>query len=112
MKIANFAILGCVSLLAGCSMTLPVKGLIQSSSETFTGVATGYLDGGGDLKIVSSRGVSCEGSFVYVTRRQGRGIFTCSDNRTGPFDFVSTGTRGSGTGDMSNGERLIFTFGD
>jgi hypothetical protein len=98
--------------LAACSMTLPVQGLIQSSSETFTGVATGYLDGGGDLKIVSSKGATCQGNFVYINSRQGRGIFTCDDKRTGPFEFVSTGTRGTGTGDMSNGERLIFTFGN
>lgn len=100
------------STLAGCSMTLPIQGQMQNSSETFTGVATGYLDGGGDLKIVSSKGVTCKGNFVYITDRQGRGIFTCDDKRTGPFEFVSTGKRGTGTGEMSNGDRLIFTFGE
>ncbi|MDZ7918494.1 hypothetical protein [Rhodoferax sp.] len=100
------------STLTGCSMTLPIRGQMQNSDETFTGVATGYLDGGGDLKIVSNKGVTCQGNFVYVTDRQGRGIFTCDDKRTGPFEFVSTGRRGTGTGEMSNGDRLIFTFGN
>lgn len=99
-------------LMTGCSMTLPIQGQMQNSSETFTGVATGYPDGGGDLKIVSSKGATCQGNFVYVTHRQGKGIFTCDDKRTGPFEFVSTGTRGTGVGEMSNGERLIFTFGN
>ena len=40
-----------VTLLPACSLTLPVRGSIQNSDEAFTGTATGYLDGGGDLTI-------------------------------------------------------------
>ena|SRR3990167_3813295 len=98
--------------LAACSITLPVQGQIQNSAETFTGVATGYMDGAGNLTIVSSKGATCKGNFVYVNGREGRGTFTCDDKRTGPFDFVSTGKRGTGTGHMSNGDKLIFTFGE
>lgn len=113
MKIKSLLLITlAVGMLQGCSMTLPVKGQIQNSFETFTGTATGYMDGGGDLKIISSKGAICEGNFVYINSRQGRGIFTCDDKRTGPFEFVSTGKRGTGTGDMSNGDRLIFTFGE
>ena len=93
------------------AMTLPVRGQVQDSEETFSGTATGYIDGGGDLKIVSSKGAVCEGQFVYVTRREGSGVFNCSDKRSGPFQFVSTGTRGTGTGTLS-GQRFIFTFGE
>lgn len=112
MKAVTF--LGSVLLtgaLAGCSMTLPVRGQVQDSEETFSGTATGYIDGGGTLKIVSSRGTVCEGNFVYVTRREGSGVFSCDDKRSGPFQFVSTGTRGTGTGTLGN-QRFIFTFGD
>lgn len=91
-------------------MTLPVKGQVQGSDETFSGTATGYMDGGGNLRIVSSKGAVCTGDFVYVTRRQGSGIFTCDDKRSGPFEFVSTGARGTGRGDLG-GERFVFTFG-
>lgn len=98
-------------ILQGCSMTLPVKGQVQNSAETFTGTATGYLDGGGNLKIVSSKGAVCEGNFVYVNRRQGSGVFDCDDKRSGPFEFVSTGSRGTGYGSLG-GERFTFTFGE
>lgn len=97
-------------LLAACSMTLPVRGNVMNSSETFTGTATGYMDGGGNLTIVSSKGAICKGNFVYVSRRDGEGVFTCDDGRAGPFAFVSTGTRGIGKGDLG-GERFVFTFG-
>ncbi len=97
-------------LLSACSMTLPVRGQIQGSGELFTGTATGRMDGGGELTIVSSKGATCKGSFVYAERRKGEGVFTCDDGRTGPFQFVSTGTRGTGYGDLG-GQRFTFTFG-
>lgn len=83
--------------VAGCAMTLPVRGQTGDGSETFTGTATGYMDGGGNLTIKSNKGRSCKGDFVYVTSREGSGTFTCSDGSSGPFTFVSTGTRGTGT---------------
>ena len=97
--------------LSACSMTLPVRGQVGATGETFTGSATGYADGGGNLTIVSTRGANCNGSFVYVNRRQGSGTFVCSDGRTGPFTFVSTGTRGTGSGSLE-GVPVTFTFGN
>ena len=97
--------------LQGCSMTRSVKGQVQNSAETFTGTATAYIDGGGTLKMVSSKGAVCEGSFVYITSRQAKGVFNCDDGRSGPFEFVSTGYRGTGFGDLG-GERFTFTFGE
>ena len=97
-------------LATGCSMTLPVSGKIQSTSEPFTGKATGYMDGSGDLKVTLQSGVNCTGHFVYKTRRDGEGVFNCEDGRSGPFQFVSTGIKGTGHGTL-NGEPLIFTFG-
>jgi len=97
-------------LLTACSMTLSVRGVVQDSDESFSGTATGYLDGGGHLTVVSSKGVSCTGNFVYVTRRRGEGVFQCSDGRSGPFWFVSTGARGTGHGTLGD-QNFIFTFG-
>lgn len=96
--------------LAGCSMTLPVSGRTADGTEIFTGAATGYMDGGGNLKITSSKGRVCEGNFVYVTARNGSGVFTCDDGKSGPFEFVSTGTRGTGTGVLGT-TPFTFTFG-
>lgn len=92
-------------------MTLPVRGKVQNADETFQGSATGYLDGSGRLTITTSSGASCAGDFVYINKRQGEGVFTCDDGRTGPFSFVSTGMRGSGFGDLG-GKRFTFTFGN
>lgn len=103
------AIAGVATLLAACSMTLPVNGLVDGG-ETMTGTATGQMNGGGTLQITTSKGASCSGNFVYVNKRQGSGVFNCSDGRSGPFDFVSTGTSGTGTG-MFGQQRFTFTFG-
>ncbi len=103
-------ILPVLLLLAGCSMTLPVRGQVAQTGETFEGSATGRLDGGGDLVVTSSTGARCTGQFVYVTARRGEGTFTCDDGRIGPYTFVSTGTRGTGSGTL-NGQVMTFTFG-
>jgi hypothetical protein len=96
---------------SGCSMTLPVRGIVQDSAERFTGTATGYMDSSGNLKIILTNGTSCNGDFVYVTRRTGEGVFECSDGRSGPFRFVSTGRRGNGQGTLGK-QTFTFTFGD
>lgn len=97
--------------LSACSLTLPVRGLVQDSDERFSGTATGYMDGSGNLKIVSTKGATCQGDFVYVTSRTGEGVFECSDGRSGPFRFVSTGKRGTGQGTLSK-QTFTFTFGE
>ena len=91
-------------------MTLPVQGMVQGTTETLTGQATGEMNGGGSLSLKSSTGATCTGNFVYVTHRNGEGVFNCSDGRSGPFSFVSTGTSGTGHGDL-NGQKFTFTFG-
>lgn len=111
MKKHNYFSFISILVLAGCSMTLPVNGQLQNTDENFSGTATGYIDGGGDIKIVSNKGAVCSGSFVYINGRQGDGIFNCEDGRTGPFTFVSTGRRGTGHGTIG-GEKFTFTFGN
>lgn len=110
MQPKAFCLLASTALLSACSMTLPVKGQLQQTNETFTGQATGYMSGSGVLTVVTSKGATCSGDFVYVTQRQGEGVFTCDDSRSGPFQFVSTGFSGTGFGDLG-GERFTFTFG-
>ncbi|PRH86560.1 hypothetical protein C5L14_14595 [Labrys okinawensis] len=83
---------------------------MASGGETFTGSATGYADGGGTLQIKSNKGLPCTGNFVYETPRKGSGVFNCSNGQSGPFEFASTGTRGTGTGTIG-GKPFTFTFG-
>jgi hypothetical protein len=91
-------------------MTLPVKGRFESGAVTFSGTATGYLDGSGVIKLAATNGLTVEGSFVYTSRREGEGTFTASDGRSGSFRFVSTGRRGTGTGNLGD-DNVTFTFG-
>jgi hypothetical protein len=91
-------------------MPLPLRGQTEAGDETFTGMATGYADGGGTLELLSNKGMKCNGTFVYVTGRNGEGTFTCSNGRNGSFTFVSTGTRGTGKGNIG-GRGFTFTFG-
>lgn len=99
-----------VLFLSACSMTVPVKGQFASGSQSFSGTATGYIGGTGNLKVTSTDGITCTGDFVYVTSRKGEGTFVCSDGRSGPFQFVSNGSSGTGTGQIGN-EMVTFTFG-
>ena len=100
-----------VALLGGCAALdvpeqLPVVGQLEGSTETFKGTVSDT-----DLTVTTSTGVTCTGSYVFVEFRQGRGTFKCSDGRVGPFQFFSTGTRGTGQG-ILDGKMFIFNFGD
>ena len=96
--------------LTSCQITLPVQGSYADGTETFTGTATGYMDGHGTITLTASNGLTVRGDFVYITGRQGEGTFTASDGRSGSFSFVSTGTRGTGVGYLGS-DKVIFTFG-
>lgn len=99
-------------VVAGCSLTLPVRGELLNSDERFSGSATGYRDGSGVLKVTSTTGTVCTGKFVYETSRKGAGTFQCTDGRTGPFQFVSTGRSGNGWGEFGDNRKFTFTFGN
>jgi hypothetical protein len=95
--------------LSACA-TQRVEGIVEGGQEAFTGASFREIDGGGVLTVRSSSGAVCTGDFVYVRPREGAGTFRCSDGRTGPFSFVSTGFRGTGSG-MIGGRRFVFSFG-
>lgn len=101
-----------VSLLSGCSMTLPVQGDLSNGKEKFLGQATGYLDGSGKLILHTESNLECKGVFQYDDPRvSGAGTFICEDGRTGTFRFTSDGTSGMGFGKTNKGEPFRFTFG-
>jgi hypothetical protein len=106
----SVTLLAAAAHLSGCSITLPVRGQMDNGTETFAGSATGHMDGAGELQITSAAGLACRGAFVYTTRRTGEGTLNCEDGRSGPFTFVSTGSRGTGSGSL-NGRPFTFTFG-
>lgn len=97
-------------VIQGCSMTLPVHGQLEDGSIDFSGTATGYWGGHGDLKLIGSDGTLCAGNFVYVSSRQGEGVVRCNNGESGPFHFVSTGDTGTGYG-LIGGRKFTFIFG-
>lgn len=105
------ALIAAALLVSACSVTVPVHGFVQNTSEVFSGTTTGYLDGSGTLTVTSNNGTPCSGDFVYVTNRSGEGVFHCSDGRSGPFSFASAGMHGTGRGSLG-GDIFTFTFGD
>lgn len=43
---------------SGCSMTLPVTGIVEGTGENFVGSAMGRMDGAGTLTITSNKGAT------------------------------------------------------
>ena len=108
-----FAILVAAALLSACTSTRSVTGVMERSTESFSGTieGAGYREGKGTLVLVSDHKTTCRGDFVYTTRRQGRGVLSCDDGRSGPFQIAAVGNSGSGSGDLS-GQRFTFRFSD
>ena len=112
------AVISCIFLVA-CTyyQTVPVSGKIEKTNERFVGTATASSTGQGNLSITTDEGVTCQGNYnapIYYSPMEGvssRGSFTCSDGRTGNFAFSGSNHQGSGFGTLSDGHKLIFTYG-
>lgn len=97
-------------MLAGCIGTAHINGESEDGTEAFTGVAFSDRDGGGSLEVSTSKGRNCRGGFVYASRRNGEGTFTCTNGESGKFAFAVIGQRGSGTATIGD-TRFNFVFG-
>lgn len=100
----------CAAGLGGCVNQAQIVGRTSAGDEVFSGGSLRGVSGGGVLVVTSNRGRTCRGRFVYDAPRSGKGTFVCSDGRSGPFDFVSDGFSGTGTGEIG-GRRFTFVFG-
>ena len=98
-------------ILSGCSFSLPVRGQVENSTETFLGTATGFKSRNGSMEVITNKGSHCNGTFVYTGSHMGTGIFTCDDGRTGPFEFSYHGLTGVGVGRFGD-SKFTFTFGE
>ena len=110
MKKKIYLLILSTAFFVSCTVTLPVQASTSDGKEAFTGTATGGMDGSGTIFLKSNKGLIVTGDFVYINSRQGSGVFTTNDGRTGPFNFVSTGMRGNGTGIIGN-QNITFSFG-
>jgi len=101
------ALITASTFLTGC-VQMKVVGQMTDGSETFRGTAVGR--DAGTITMVSTKGRSCRGDFVYIGNRQGAGTFVCSDGQSGRFEFLTIGYRGTGTGQIG-GKQFTFSFG-
>ncbi|WP_428249221.1 hypothetical protein [Ferrovibrio sp.] len=100
-----------VFVLAGCSTAVPVSGSARNSDETFKGNAFPGIERSGKINVTSSRGATCEGSYVYINLREGEGTLNCSDGRSGKLVFVADGLKGIGNGTLAD-QPVSFTIGE
>lgn len=91
-------------------MSLPIRGAVKNSTETFTGTATVHLNGEGNLKLATSKGIACMGNFAFESWSKGSGKVQCEDGRLGTFAFVTGGFSGSGSGKIAD-ESFDFIIG-
>jgi len=97
--------------VSALALSLPVTGEVKNSAETFAGTAVVALSGDGSIDLLTSKGVTCQGVFGYVTRKEGRGTVMCQDGRKGYFQFVSAGFSGTGAGKIDD-ENFEFRIGN
>lgn len=105
-----FVIVFVVFVFPAHSMDLPIHGAVTNSSEVFSGMATVYFWGDGNLTLTTNKGVTCTGDFVHASQQKGHGTVSCDDGRLGVFDFVTAGFTGSGAG-MIGAEHFDFRIG-
>jgi hypothetical protein len=96
--------------LGACSRTLPVSGSMEDGSETFTGTSTANGDRTGTMTVQSNKGLSCQGDWSYISEHFGRGVMSCNNGQSGPFEFNGVGPHGSGTGRLGD-RRFVFRYG-
>ncbi len=96
-------------LLQGCVQG--VRGHIDKSTETFSGIAiTEISDLKGMIKVSSSKGASCRADFAFKYSHTAGGIMNCDDGRSGPFELNQEENGAVGYCNLS-GENFLFTSG-
>ena len=110
------SLVGFLSMLSGCSLTVPLLVFSGNGEDVYKGTATGYLDGSGKIQFSGTKfDVKCTGNFQYQrTGFQGWGTGTaeCSDGTTANYKFDSaTSSKGSGSGEDSKGRFFFFAYG-
>lgn len=97
-------------MIAGCSLTVDVVGLV--GGETFKGKSTGYGDGRGHMELQSDAGTRCMGDFAFHGSAGGAAILSCSDGRQASIQFTSLRMGvGYGFGTTNTGSPVRFYYG-
>jgi hypothetical protein len=90
----------------------PVFAKVGPQSIMYEGIATGYLDSTGTMKMKNSSGNVCVGSLRYTTNWTGDGSMRCDDGDSARFEFQGiSGFSGYGTGTTRKGNQIKFVYG-
>lgn len=85
--------------LAACDSTAALKGETDDG-ELFTGTATASvttLRPSGTLSLVSNKGTTCLGTYVYDDGRRGKAMYNCSNGESGQARIDANTMTGEGT---------------
>lgn len=100
-------ILAIMALVSACDSSVKMTGSTPDG-EAFTGTATatGAWDTSGPVQLISNRGLTCVGSFVFegIMGPAGEMKFTCNNGETGQVRMYGVL---SGTGEGTIGQRPI-----
>lgn len=111
LKVALGTMLLYGALVSCSAIETPVMSINETTGERFIGTAT---SGSGNIVIMNSRGVTCNGTFnsqIVMTEDSGfsrNGRLMCADGRSGTFVVAGTARGGQGVGRLGNEEVRIF----
>ena len=102
-----FAAAIAVAMLSACDSSVKMTGSTPDGEQfTGTATATGAWDTSGPIHLISNRGLTCVGSFVFdgIMGPAGKMTFTCNNGETGQANMYGVL---AGTGQGTIGDRPI-----
>ena len=94
------------------ALTVSTFAIVGSGEKTYEGSSTGYPDHTGTIKLRSTDGDICVGSFRYTSPRGGNGLVRCDDGASAEITFTAiTNMSGFGSGTTDQGEVVKFVYG-
>lgn len=94
------------------ALTEPVFAKVAPEMIIYKGIATGYMDRTGTLKMKNNSGTVCVGSLRYRTNWTGDGSMRCDDGFSANIEFQGiSGFSGYGTSATKKGNEIKFVYG-
>jgi len=94
------------------ALTEPAFARVGSKKINYRGVATGYLDRTGIIKMKNGSDNVCVSSLRYMTNWTGNGSMRCGNGDSAKIEFQGiSGFSGYGIATISNGSQIKFVYG-
>ncbi len=98
--------------VSAVALTEPAFARIDPEMISFKGIATGYLDRTGTIKMKNGSGNVCVASLRYTKNWTGDGSMRCGDGDSAKIEFQGISSfSGYGTATTSNGIQIKFVYG-